>query len=567
MLDSSGPGDLLGPLDESLRSPHPLTLLEHASVMAVATEPDRFADLRARTGGGAKRRAIERTELIDSFLDVGYRETDALLLVWAEMLGHPELRERIRNEVGARRHPLPNWLRNLDQVRPTRVIENSHILGDGENVFIGVETPGRSFTIVLYIDHNVGTIPKDGFTVDRPISEVVGRLERERPADTTLTELLLEDGRAKLSQALEHESRMLEQYETDTWPGVRPLTEWMLRLMPEGGTGYEWTEPTQTEIAELTADFMASPFAPATADASDQASTLFGFASHYGTGDPLRWSAVVAEVVLLDMIPRKILADGEYLRGMPETLRGVIRFAHDRRGIPVGYTQDALDAISHLESEYFTLISAPRRTGPAALLERMGVLGPLEDDELYDGVSDEEYFLRRAALRVGGMDALNALSVEPLPDEELDLSNVAAHAVPRVQQVADITDRVCAEYFNDGELRTATRRILSRIAEADPDIFLRGKVENAASAVCWIAANANDAFHTVTVKDMLASINVKSTPNDRALTMLSAIGVDWYGEWEYDHALGDPNVLTASTRERIIAGRDRLRASLAAEGD
>lgn len=526
-------------------------LLEHASMLAQVTAPDVHADIRAQLSGTPARAKIDRQELIESFLDAGLRETDALLMVWGEMLGDEGLHERVRRDVRARRHPLPRWLLHLDEVRPTRIIELSHILGDGENVFIGVETPGRSFTIVLYIDHNVGTLPKDGFVVDLPVQEVVARNLAEDLPDMTLTELLLEDGRAKIAEALANEAILIDPYETDSWPGVRPLTEWMLRLLPAGGTGYEHVERTEEEMDEIVADFLASPFAEGlSSDAADHVNTLLNFAGYYGGGDPLRWSNVVVEVVLLDLIPRKVIADEEYLAGVPGTLRALVRYAHDRRGVPESYTRDATEAIDEIEEEYLELIAEPH---PYA-----GALGGLLEDP-----SGSAYWLRRLAQRVGGDEQLESISLDPLPDEPLDIARVPEAARDAVVAVAELVDRTCTDFFENVELRTAARRLLVRIAQADPVALGRGKAANAASAVCWIIARATDQFEIAypgarvfNVKDMTAFLGVKSTPNDRALTLLSALGVDYYGEWEFTYALGDAALLTSSTRATIARNRD-----------
>ena len=39
-------------------------------------------------------------------------------------------------------------------------------------------------------------------------------------------------------------------------------------------------------------------------------SSLLWFGSGYGPGDPLRWSPTAVEILMLDWIPRKILALG-----------------------------------------------------------------------------------------------------------------------------------------------------------------------------------------------------------------------------------------------------------------
>ena len=47
------------------------------------------------------------------------------------------------------------------------------------------------------------------------------------------------------AEAVEKGAITFPPFETDTWPASRPLTEWLLRFLPEGGTGYvrpNWTK-------------------------------------------------------------------------------------------------------------------------------------------------------------------------------------------------------------------------------------------------------------------------------------------------------------------------------------
>ena len=174
--------------------------------------------------------------------------------------------------------------------------------------------------------------------------------------------------------------------------------------MPAGGHGYVYNEPTEGDIANLVEEFERSRYGEALdADGADRVRTLLDFAGRYGTGDPLRWSSVVVEIMLLDLIPRKILADDAYLRGFPDAVRAAVRFAHEQRSIPSQYTEQALAAVDEYEGEYLEAISQPRRTGAAALLERMGVLDALDDD----------YLLEPLAREVGGMEQLDALTTLP----------------------------------------------------------------------------------------------------------------------------------------------------------
>lgn len=551
---------LLDDLADALRDPHPLTFLEAASGLAQVTAPDPLAGLSFRQAEAKP--GPSRDVLIASFLDVGERETDALLLVWAAMLDRPELAQQVRD--ARRRHSLPQWLRHLDQIRIVRAVENTHILGDGDNLFLGVETPGRSFTIVAYVDHNMGTIVKDCWIADVPIREALGRIDALRDVDTDLHEILLEDAAAKLRGAIETGDRFIEPVTTDTWPQVKPLVEWLLRGLPDSGDGYEHRELSDAEWDTLRTDFAASVYAGAlTDDQLDQAHTLMDFAANYGTGDPLRWSKVVVEIVLLDLIPRKVVAPQSYLRTMPDTLKSLIPYAHERRGIPSTYTDEALKAVDAFAPDYLEAISRPRAQGPAALLERLGILDAddLDGDEFLGGPTD---YLDVLAESVGGPDALDALDLTPLPHEPLDVSALPDDVVDRVRAIAELADDVCIELFDDPELRTASRRALVRIALADPGIFRRKSSDTtAAAALCWIVAKGNDYLgfgDDVTVGELMEHLGLRGSPGQRAQPMLRALGLREH-DWAYDPDLRAADLLTSEVRAEIARQRDQWRAA------
>jgi len=191
---------------------------------------------------------------------------------------------------------------------------------------------------------------------------------------------------------------MFPPFETDTWPASRPLTEWLLRLMPEGGTGYvrpNWTKAAKKKLANR---FFASEFGRPLDDAEqrDLLNEFLWFGTDYGPGDPMRWSPVAVEILLDDWIPRKIVADPEYLSRAPALLRAFIRFCHAERKIQPALTDETLAAVDEYEPEYQRVIRSPRPQGPMALLAAIGALG------------DEQPWL----------DEPHA--AEPLPIDELD---------------------------------------------------------------------------------------------------------------------------------------------------
>lgn len=551
---------LLDDLAHALRDPHPLTFLEAASGLAQVTAPDPLAGTPLRPQRVDP--GPSREMLIASFLDVGERETDALLLVWSEMLDLPDVGRQVRD--AHRRHALPRWLRHIDQIRIVRAVENTHILGDGDNLFLGVETPGRSFTIVGYVDHNMGTIVKDCWIADVPIREALGRVDALRGDDTELREILLEDAAAKLRGAIATGDRFIDPVSTDTWPQVKPLVEWLLRGLPHDGHGYEHIELSDAEWDALRADFAGSEHARSlTPDQLDQAQTLMNFAADYGTGDPLRWSNVVVEIVLMDLIPRKVIAPEAYLRAMPDTLKAVIPYAHARRGVPEVYTVQALEAVDAFTPDYLDAISRPRAQGPAALLERLGILDPddLDSDDFLGGPAD---YLDVLAQSVGGSDILDALDDAPLPDEPLDVSALPDDIIDRVRSVSALADGVCTELFEDPELRTAARRALVRIATADPAIFRRRSSDaTAAAALCWIVAKGNDYLDFgdgITVGELMEHLGLKGSPGQRAQPMLRALGLR-ANDWAFDPDLRSADLLTSDVRADIARQRDQWRTA------
>jgi hypothetical protein len=378
--------ELVAGLDEAIASPHPLALFGYASSMVAAVEPDPLDGIigsrriNLDDGTGVE---VDIRSLVDSFLDVGLRQTDALLLVLKELLGDDLLRERIRREVAARRNPVPGWLLRLDQVHPSQVVVIGDVLGDWVNILVGVDLPGRKqLTMVVYINHTLGTLVKDAFALPTPLDQVLAWYQ-ERGAAGWTRPMSLADARAHIEQAVQTGRITFPPLETDTWPAARPLLEWFLRLLPEGGTSFIRPEWDQTSLNNLADEFFASPHATTPdrerldgtegSDPREILHTLLGYGVNYDTGDPLRWSPTNVELVLLDWIPRKIIANPDYLAQFPNVLRALVRYAHTRRGIPHPLTTDTLHIIDACEPEYLQLIRKTRRRGTKAMLELLGI--------------------------------------------------------------------------------------------------------------------------------------------------------------------------------------------------
>ncbi|MFZ0876520.1 MAG: DUF6398 domain-containing protein [Pseudonocardiaceae bacterium] len=555
--------DLMGKVAVALADDHPFALVALVSSLLAALEPRRANPFEQAPDPEVP----TLDELVRTFLDVDLLETSALLTVIAELSGDDIMRHRVRREITQRAHALPGWITDLGTTTVEGVVEMVHVLGDGDNIMIGLKLPGGSpLSLVVYIDHNVGTLVKDAFAVPEPLDGLIRHMRSVGDdQDTTWTDLSPADARTRICDAIERGAITFPPFETDSWPACRPLVEWAVGTLPAGGAGYQRPQWDADALGELTEHFFSSPFAAGLDDADHRGllESVLWFGTDYGPGDPLRWSPVAVEILLVDWIPRKIVADAAYLSHAPGVLRAFIRFCHHERGIRAALTADTLAAVNKYEPEYQRTIRSPRPQGPAALLAAMGALHPDSPWSLLEAEppSFPETMLETLRRAVGGEDVLDKLDAAPLPDDPFEWGRIPADIHERVAEVLRLVDRCCDELL-DVEYRTACRRYLGRAAAGDPEIFRRrSRADTAAAAICWCIGKANDLFRgEMLVKDLVGHFGMgQGSVSQRSEPLLRAIGVDPHNQYGSMH-LGSPDYLTSSRRERIVALRDEYRA-------
>lgn len=547
---------LIADVRRAMRMDHPIDLLALVSAMLAALEPRRATPFAQPSTAH-----VSRADLFASFLDVRLSETSAILSVVAAMVEDELLRARIDRELAARRSHLPLWLSDLRGLDIYRTLEMGHVLGDGDNIMLGVRLPtGEEMTAVVYIDHNVGTLVKDAFIVAEPIEDVIALTRREADVDTTYDDIDPASARARIEDAIKTASITFPPFETDTWPACQPMIEWFIRQLPTGGTGYEFREWDDRELQDIAKRFLASPYGAAFGDAAhrDMLDVILGFGAGHGLGDPLRWSAVTVEILLTDWLPRKVVADVDDLEKVPDLLRAFISFSHAERGIRSTHTDEALAAVAAWEPEYRETISSPRLQGPEALLAKMGLLDPDSPESALDAAL-ARLVMTRLHDAVGDEDALRRLRPDPLPDEAFDWTGIPEDLHETIATVLALCDRCCDELF-DIEHRTACRRLLGDLARTDSALFPAStRVDITAAGVCWIVAKANSSFGTrpgeVRVKDLTAHFGLRTTPSQRGNALLRS-GIVGARVTDVD-ALGSPRYLTSARRRKIIAARDR----------
>ena len=140
-------------------------------------------------------------ELVTAFIGVQVPETTALLTVLGELIVDDDvLRARCRHEVDVRKDGLPRWLVGLAQTTVHRGVRMSHVLGDGDELLLGVRlADGQEMTCAVHIDHLMMSAVKDAFFVPESVDAVVSVAKASNTdPDTSFVEVGLAEARAEL---------------------------------------------------------------------------------------------------------------------------------------------------------------------------------------------------------------------------------------------------------------------------------------------------------------------------------------------------------------------------------
>ena len=193
--------DLLRQVAEAMSEDHPLGLLMFASSLLASLDPPPRSPFDPEPAPGAP----TREELVTTFLDVDRPETTALCAVVAELVDDEMLERRIRRELAQRPHALPRWLSELSGAAAAEpVVEMVHALGDGDTTAFGVRLPGGGeIAVMVYVDHNLGTVVKDLGVGAEPVSALVERMRTSfDDPDISVRPLAPADARERLKDAI-----------------------------------------------------------------------------------------------------------------------------------------------------------------------------------------------------------------------------------------------------------------------------------------------------------------------------------------------------------------------------
>jgi hypothetical protein len=340
--DGSADTTLRDAIRSALAGGHPLSLLSLASMVIHVAKPESLISLKS---GRCDTSHLDG--VLTGLIGVRNRETTPLLAVIAELLvDDPAPQLRCRHELAERDEHLPQWITALPQVEVYRAMRRTHVLGDVDELVFGMRLDGgHELTIAVQIDHNMLSSVADAGVVPDPIEESLARVA-ESSSDTHVFEMRLADARVWIEDAL---NKPTLAPETETWPLYRPLVQWLVGRLPEGGehrSPARDLEPTEELCDRFFATSSAAPFT----DSSHRELLLELFET--GTGDPLRWSTARVEQAIggasysEDSIPLEVALDA------PDLLRAFIPYAHAQSGIRDDLTSRTLAMVDALRSSY-----------------------------------------------------------------------------------------------------------------------------------------------------------------------------------------------------------------------
>ncbi len=287
-------------------------------------------------------------ELVRSLSEFGRPETSAALLAIATLTGDVELRRRVRREIADSGQVLPRWLAQLDRTEPgDRAVEIITVYRDVDQLLVGATVPGgHPLTAVVLVDNELGAFAAAGFVVESPLEALIPLLLEDAGPDTSVRDVSTADARARVEDALRELDLGWGSGGYENWDEQRPLVEWLVSLLPPGGTAEVMDDLSDDELDAITEQFLSSPFG--TEWSRDELRPLVDevllAGSANGVGDPLVWSPGNVRK-LLDPDLFRLDADAPLLERAPELLRDVIRHGHAERGLRPELTSAALAAV------------------------------------------------------------------------------------------------------------------------------------------------------------------------------------------------------------------------------
>lgn len=608
---------LMAEIRARLRDDDPISLLSFISTIVAATDGRHgFQDTSP----------VALEDLVDTLIDIDIAETTAALHVLASLAPGDAIRARVTSALERRRQPMPGWLEHLSETTVTNAARIGFATEPGQNFLIEYRWPGGQLATYVIFDEGRGRGVKDAFPAPDPIEVIAHRMRDAAPRSVPFNrhQLDLVTARATIAQSLADGAARPVDEENDTWPSGRPIVEWLLSLMPSGGTAHPSTtappgppavdavRPDVGIDVDAVIDGFADSVEAHTAgidlhDVHDRAALMavVEYAGLLGSRDPLTWTPAGVQDLLEDYLPSLMLPDPTTARRIQDVLEAFLAYSaaqrtetrkqkaallHTVREVMPGYLDTALSpqaqGLRQALIDYDELIGGDGDFGLSIIGEGVEYEDEFEDydddeDDEFAEYGDDDFFapglslpdltippalaaklLGDLAHQAGGTEALEGLDEEPLPDEVLDLGSVPEDIQAAVETVDALLAGFADEYF-DEEFRTATRRFLVRAAAGDPRLFRgNGRPETAAAAIAWTIGRGNELVGTVGAPVSVAEIMEFFEVRSSPAARAKAFinAVDTASSEPGGPVLGSPELLVSSLREAMVRMRDDAKA-------
>ncbi len=279
--------------------------------------------------------------------------------------------------------PEPAWGGDLGGVRAVAAaLLEEPAFDDGVSVMVEfAEASGELHTLSAYVDHNLGGLVKDAFLAGS-LAEVRETIDDapERGL-VSFREIGLGEARARVEGALHMLDHTLDPPVDESVTALHAMLVARMRLLP---ADFELpdgdVELTLEERDALQEDFLASDEGRrwrGDEDAEYAARLAIDFGADYNHGGPLRWSAVVVEIFMLDWLARKVTEESPFFERVADVLADWVLYAGRRRDVPARLLDEAVAAVATHRDEMLATVEDPQAWGPAkvfaAAAEEAGV--------------------------------------------------------------------------------------------------------------------------------------------------------------------------------------------------
>jgi hypothetical protein len=181
-----------------------------------------------------------------------------------------------------------------------------------------------------------------------------------------------------------------------------------------------------------------------------------------GSGDPLRWSPVVAEIVMCDWWPRKVMGDRHLHVQVPAVAKAWVCFAGRKKGLRDGLIDETVAAIDECGAEFLDLVGDPGSWGPAKSVAQQMLAAGID-------FSDQE----AVQAFVGELNRRADPFAVAAPHAEFEWKGIATTVEWRVRQMLTEIDRICARAL-DERYRLDAYAAVRRLALARPSPLCKG---------------------------------------------------------------------------------------------